>query len=180
MLASARLVIGGRMADENRRESREEPPRAAASTIAAEPVETYKLTSKSDAKGLIRREKSPRRTASLQTARMLDEIAELNTSDEDFRPTSHASVTASRLIANLYDVPNPFPSPSIAPDGDGGILFDWNQGARMIRLIIPDSPERRGYLYHEEGDAFAAEYDLSNESIRVWLGWLIRNEQQSI
>ena len=110
-------------------------------------------------------------------ARLLTELAELESSDQDFKPTKYASTTAKNLIDELFRVPLLFPVPSILPDGDGGILLDWNRGTRMARLIIPDSPGRQGYLYHEDDQGYAAEYDLSNESIKTRLRWLTRDEQ---
>jgi hypothetical protein len=109
--------------------------------------------------------------------KILDELAELNTLDEGFRPTEHAGATATDLITSLYCVSASFPLPSIAPDGDGGILLNWENKARILRLVIPDSPQRKGYLYHEDGQSYSAEYDLSIDSIKFWLRWLIRNEQ---
>lgn len=74
-----------------------------------------------------------------------------NEQDEpDFRhsSTDHAHALARSIIEGAYThYLGNAPEPAAAPDGDGGVIVEWQSGRRVVRLVVPASKDERSYLY---------------------------------
>lgn len=94
------------------------------------------------------------------------------------KPTTWAGRTAWGLICDAYsELVDRFPEPYIAPDGDGGIIIDWEKGSgkerRLASLIIPASDLRRPYLYYKSQHGSEVERNLTGKAIAERLKWLV-------
>lgn len=106
---------------------------------------------------------------------LLGEILGLAQSeDAESRPSDYACEIARNLFSEI-DLPtlSQFPHPSISLDGDGGILLDWTRGEKRVRLVIRDNADLPSYIYHQSGDVYDAIYDMTSESLKKWLYWLM-------
>jgi hypothetical protein len=92
--------------------------------------------------------------------------------DDESKPTAYAYTRARGVIAEIYSH-SIYPLPSILSDGDGGIVLDWVKENRNIRLVIRDNSDLPSYIYHQSGDDYDADYDLTTDSLKKWLDWLI-------
>lgn len=74
-------------------------------------------------------------------------------------PTEYAYDSAKRMIEELdtHDGGSA-PTPTIAPDGEGGIIAEWKSGDRIVRMIIPPRQDRRSYVYSREPNRSQIDY----------------------
>jgi len=93
-----------------------------------------------------------------------------NEPDEvDFRhsPSDHAYRGTLDLIEGAYThYLRSAPAPNIAPDGDGGVIVEWQSGRRVIRLVVPASEDESSYLY-SRGDGPSEIDDPATDLILV-------------
>jgi hypothetical protein len=55
-----------------------------------------------------------------------------------------------------------------ATDSEGGIRIEWMRPGGGVSLILPASPDREAYIYHEVGDIYATELATA-EALALWL-----------
>ena len=67
-----------------------------------------------------------------------------------------------------------FPKASASTDEEGGIRLTWTklEPECEVRLICPARADRSAYLYHELGESYAVEHDVSASVLVHWLEWL--------
>jgi hypothetical protein len=97
-----------------------------------------------------------------------------NPDEEEVKPTSYAFVTAYNLLLSAKRQPptlKTFPSASVAADDNGNIFVFWRDRRRKLHLFVPISSEKRTYIYHEDGDSYAVEYDITGQTLANWLDW---------
>ncbi len=110
------------------------------------------------------------------TAQIILELLELEEEDEYgiLRPTEYAFRTAMQLVLGAYDsMGDNFPNASVCPDEKGGIMLDWSKDNPpcAIHLFCPSSPEIKAYIYHQNGDDYAGDYEVSSSRLSYWLNW---------
>ena len=100
---------------------------------------------------------------SLIAQRLLEELeAMLNEKDEpDFlnRPTPFAYDTAREFIKDAYThyVGSP-PRPTLGPDGDGGMVAEWQSGQRIVRLVVAPDKNAKTYIYRRGNNESAVDH----------------------
>jgi hypothetical protein len=84
------------------------------------------------------------------------------------RPTDDAYDLARRFIERVYThCVDSAPVPAVAPDGDGGVIVEWQSGRRTVRLVVPASKDENSYVYSKrendpsEMDDPATDLDLA-------------------
>lgn len=108
-------------------------------------------------------------TESETLTQVRDDLLSLRTEDSDARPTPYAFGKAWEVISAVGNqMGHEFPLGSAVEDGEGGIRIEWENKDRHVRLVIPDTQEKRHYIFHQEDD----EHGLDNISAHVLAGWL--------
>lgn len=64
--------------------------------------------------------------------------------------------------------------PSVSSDGDGGIVLDWVRSPKRVRLVIRDNADLPSYIYHQSGDQYKAEYEVTSKGLNERLDWLMK------
>lgn len=101
----------------------------------------------------------------------IEELATIE--DEDFRPTKYALEITGKLLDGAVKVLGyGIGDPDISPDGENGICVDWENGNRMIRLVIPSVSTKQGYIYYEEEKNKHVSNGLTDKNLCAWLKWL--------
>jgi hypothetical protein len=111
------------------------------------------------------------------TLKRLVALLEEDESDEygTLRPTQTAFTVAMRFILEAYDVlGDRFPKASASTDEEGGIRLIWSrlEPECEVRLVCP--AHQPAYLYHELGDEYAVEREVT---VVVLCQWLERKSQ---
>ncbi|NJL11151.1 MAG: hypothetical protein HC908_16045 [Calothrix sp. SM1_7_51] len=91
------------------------------------------------------------------------------------QPSQSAFKLAVRLVIDVYEaMGDRFPKASASTDEEGGIRLTWNKLSLecQVRLVCPASSEQQAYLYHELGDNYAVERDVTASVLVQWLEWL--------
>ncbi|MEH1979307.1 MAG: hypothetical protein V7L27_08575 [Nostoc sp.] len=91
------------------------------------------------------------------------------------QPSQSAFKLAMRLVVDAYDtMGDRFPKASVSTDEQGGIRLTWSKQPPEceVRLVCPASAEQQAYLYHELGDNYAVERDVTASILVQWLEWL--------
>jgi hypothetical protein len=114
-------------------------------------------------------------------AGILGEIESFRVAENDeegyiFRSTPRASVHAADYIITAYRAMlDGFPRPKIEPDGEGGLVFDWRNNGKIIRLACRAKPNQRDYIYYQFRDTHEAKA-ASHSLLFDCLNWLMHNE----
>ena len=107
---------------------------------------------------------------------ILNDINELS-KEEDydgyiFKPTPHARKSAKRFITETYQkMEGRLPRPRVVPDGKGGIIMEWRNGADVVKLGCVAADTRRDYIYYKRGNVYDA-VEASVDDFIKWLHWL--------
>ncbi len=110
------------------------------------------------------------------TAQRILELLELEEEDDYgiLKPTEYAFRTAMKLVLGAYDsMVDHFPKASVCPDEKGGIMLEWSKEnpSCAIHLFCPSRPEIKAYIYHQTGDEYAGDYEVSSSRLSYWLNW---------
>jgi len=96
--------------------------------------------------------------------------------DDDYgvaKPSTYAFGTALALVseaARLMD--SPFKRASASTDERGGIRLTWSRPEAEVRLVCAYQSDKPTYLYHEVGNEYEVERDVSVSTVSYWLDWL--------
>ncbi|MHC5726644.1 MAG: hypothetical protein ACYTXY_21400 [Nostoc sp.] len=91
------------------------------------------------------------------------------------QPSQYAFKLAIRLVVDTYEaMGDRFPLASTSTDEQGSIRLTWSKPSpeREVRLVCPATVEQQAYLYHELGDNYAIERDVTASILVQWLQWL--------
>jgi hypothetical protein len=66
-----------------------------------------------------------------------------------------------------------FPRGSASADGEGGLRVTWERGQRDVRLVCPAGLQA-GYVYHDDGQEYGGDQDLTGATLAYWLDWLLQ------
>lgn len=106
--------------------------------------------------------------------RQLDALTHSDDYDDDFQAPTPGAVARMRafLEGASGSLEIAFPSGTICADGAGGLRVEWIRPDRELRLVVSRTQEGRSYLYHEQGDDYAADYSPDVIKLGEWLRWL--------
>jgi hypothetical protein len=101
----------------------------------------------------------------------------LEEEDEDdygvAKPSAYAYGTALALVAEAARlIGDRFTRASASIDDRGGIRLTWTRPQAEVRLVCTHQSDKPTYLYHEAGDEYGVEYDVSASALAHWLDWL--------
>lgn len=91
------------------------------------------------------------------------------------QPSSIAFKRAMQFIVEAYEsLGENFPRASVSTDETGGIRLTWSklEPECEVRLVCPVSHSQEAYLYHELGDTYALEQNVTLSILVQWLNWL--------
>ncbi|MCU0567198.1 MAG: hypothetical protein MUF49_11440 [Oculatellaceae cyanobacterium Prado106] len=91
------------------------------------------------------------------------------------QPSQPAFKLAMRFIVEAYEsLGESFPRASVSTDEKGGIRLTWSklEPECEVRLICPADSGQEMYLYHELGDTYAIEQNVTSSTLVQWLRWL--------
>ncbi|KYC43773.1 hypothetical protein WA1_00995 [Scytonema hofmannii PCC 7110] len=91
------------------------------------------------------------------------------------QPSQSSFKLAMQLVMDAYEaMGNRFPRASASTDEQGGIRLTWSKQSPEgeVRLVCPGTAEQQAYLYHEIGDNYAIERDVTASILVQWLEWL--------
>lgn len=109
------------------------------------------------------------------------ELANGDQRDDDgiLAPTKQAIDRTTRLLMNASAVVwhfSPassesfvFPRGWVATDSDGGLRIEWTKPGASLRLVIAASATGKSYLYHEFGDKYGSDRQVTPELLGRWL-----------
>jgi hypothetical protein len=91
------------------------------------------------------------------------------------QPSQLAFKLAMQFVVEAYEsLGESFPRASVSTDEKGGIRLTWSklEPECEVRLICPADNHREVCLYHELGDAYAVEKNVTSSALVQWLRWL--------
>jgi hypothetical protein len=91
------------------------------------------------------------------------------------QPSQSAFKLAMRLVVDAYEaMGDRFPKASASTSEEGSIRLTWSKLSPEceVRLVCPATSEQQAYLYHELGDNYAVERDVTASILVQWLEWL--------
>lgn len=82
--------------------------------------------------------------------------------DEEDRPSEYSLNTFNQLIRETCERLNgTIPRPVIIPDSEHGIRIAWKVGEQEVRVVVPESQNRRAYIYFRRGNHSEIDETLS-------------------
>jgi hypothetical protein len=111
------------------------------------------------------------------TLKRLIALLEENEADDYgiLQPSQSAFKQAMRLTIEAYDAMGDcFPRASASTDEKGGIRLTWSklEPECEVRLVCPAIADYPVYLYHEVGETYAIEQNVTASILVKWLEWL--------
>jgi hypothetical protein len=91
------------------------------------------------------------------------------------QPSQTAFKLAMRLVIEAYDaMGDSFPKASASTDEQGSIRLTWSklESDCEVRLFCPAHSDQKAYLYHELGNDYAVEREVTVSILLHWLEWL--------
>jgi predicted DNA-binding protein YlxM (UPF0122 family) len=110
----------------------------------------------------------------------IDRIKTLEEEDEEdeygevINPTEYAVQNAIELVSEAAkSIPEKFFKAWVSTEDSGGIRLTWSKPAlgKKVKLVIPSTPDRKIYLYHDVCDEYGVEYNVSSKTLSRWLSW---------
>ena len=101
--------------------------------------------------------------------------------DEDgvLRPTRFALDRTNELLLDAcgfllqesirLGLPFHFPKGSLSTDTGGGTRIEWHKPQASVRLVIPADRDGKEYVYHEMGDDFGSDRQVTGGVLARWL-----------
>jgi hypothetical protein len=91
------------------------------------------------------------------------------------QPSQAAFKLAMLFVLEAYDaMVDRFPKASASTDEQGSIRLTWSKidSDCEVRLICPAHTDQQAYLYHELGNDYAVEREVTVSILLTWLEWL--------
>ena len=115
------------------------------------------------------------------TIQRINELEENEDEDEDeneynevVKPTEYATKKAIELVSKTAAlIPEQFTKAWVSIEDLGGIRLTWARAGsdKQVRLLVPFTTDQQIYLYHEIGDEYGVNYNVSAKTISTWLSW---------
>lgn len=110
------------------------------------------------------------------TLTRLQGLLEEEDEEDDYgvtKPSAYAYGTALALVSEAARLmKTDFTRGSASTDDKGGIRLTWLRPNAEVRLVCAHQPDKSTYLYHEVGDEYGVEHDVSAPKVAHWLNWL--------
>ena len=93
---------------------------------------------------------------------------------EIIQPTEYATNKAIDLVSKAAkSISKRFFKAWVSTEDSGGVSLTWSKPdfEKEVRLIIPPTPDRKIYLYHENVSEYGIEYNVSAKTLSHWLSW---------
>jgi hypothetical protein len=93
------------------------------------------------------------------------------------QPSQAAFKLAMGFVLEAYDaMGDRFPKASASTDEQGSIRLTWSklESDCEVRLICPAQNDQLAYLYHELGNDYAVEREVTVSILLSWLEWFDR------
>ncbi|MEW5856828.1 MAG: hypothetical protein AB1861_05545 [Cyanobacteriota bacterium] len=88
-------------------------------------------------------------------------------------PSAYAYGTALALVSEAARlIGDRFTRASASTDDRGGIRLTWTRPEAEVRLVCAHQSDKPTYLYHEAGNEYRVEHDVSASTLTHWLDWL--------
>lgn len=105
-----------------------------------------------------------------------DRIEKLRTEEPEddfvYAPTQTAMARVDNLLSVVFTFSNVhIRRPLISPDGDGGLVFEWRNHPKDVKLFIPATSDRRSYLYYENDDIYDVIRPVNPVEVSEWIQW---------
>ena len=109
------------------------------------------------------------------------DLANGETHDEDgvLAPTKHAMERTTRLLMDASTVVWKFAADSgktfifprgfVATDSEGGLRIEWTKPRASLRLMIAATVSGKSYLYHEFGEKYGSDRQVTADLLGLWL-----------
>jgi hypothetical protein len=104
----------------------------------------------------------------------LQEDEEADEYGEIIIPTEYAIEKAIELVSKAAKlIPAKFFKAWVSTEDSGGVSLTWSKPVleKEVRLVIPPTPDRKIYLYHEKSAEYGVEYNVSAKTLGYWLSW---------
>jgi hypothetical protein len=110
-------------------------------------------------------------------ATIFGQLSELRGEEESdefgvLRPTDFAFQAAGGLLLEAAVAAardgREIPHGCVSTDSEGGIRIEWVRPRSSVHLVIPASPDREAYLYHEVENNYASE-PVTVTTLAHWL-----------
>ncbi|HEY9833199.1 MAG TPA: hypothetical protein V6D26_21785 [Stenomitos sp.] len=106
----------------------------------------------------------------------LQSLLEGEEDEDDYgaaKPSVYAYGTALALVSEAARLmSNRFARASASTDEKGGIRLTWTRPEAEVRLVCAHQSDKPTYIYHETGDEYGVERDVSASTLARWLDWL--------
>jgi hypothetical protein len=108
---------------------------------------------------------------------LIQQIVQLHHAEEAdefgiLRATKYAFDAACGLLIDAAIVSaaerQKIPYGCVSTDSAGGVRIEWATATASVRLAVPSSEEKQGYVYHEEGTTYGTEA-ATPEALARWL-----------
>lgn len=88
-------------------------------------------------------------------------------------PSAYAYGTALALVSEAARlIGDRFTRASASTDDRGGIRLTWTKPKAEVRLVCAHQSDKPTYLYHEAGNEYRVEHNVSASILTHWLDWL--------
>ena len=109
----------------------------------------------------------------------IDRIKTLEDEEEDeygevINPTEYSIQIAIELVSEAAKlIPERFFKAWVSTEDSGGIRLTWSKPElnKKVKLVIPPTPDRKIYLYHDTCDEYGVKYNVSSKTLSRWLSW---------
>lgn len=86
----------------------------------------------------------------------------LQEEDEEDRPSDYSIRTFEQLISETCErLGGAIPRPAVIPDSEHGIRIAWKNAEQELRVVVPESQDRRAYIYFRRGSHSELDETLS-------------------
>jgi hypothetical protein len=112
-----------------------------------------------------------------QTISEINGLAESQGEDEYgevIKSNEYAIKIAIELVSGAASlIKNRFLKAWASAEDLGGVRLDWSDTniKKEVSLVIPSTSDKKIYLYHEMGDEYGIEYNVSAKTLSRWLSW---------
>lgn len=111
--------------------------------------------------------------AAAEFAVVLSRVAELDDIDDGDGPTEHALASTVKLLSAVRPLVGAvFLRASASTTDAGGIHVYWERPGRTVLLSVPPASNEVSFIYHRDRDGYAADKDVTPQSLAHWLRWL--------
>jgi len=114
-----------------------------------------------------------RQLLSLHLAEEQDEVGVLRPTPYAFQETVELLLDAAKIFLAIQSPPGSrrctFPAGCVTTDSEGGVRIEWLNGDRAVRLVVRSKEDQQRYIYHQIGEDYDVDYNVSADILAYWL-----------